>query len=132
MQITVTGANLKRLKAIAIDYECDARALIEVAIEELIAAHLEPKAAEVQKRIAKPAVPQPASSERRARRYAEKACSSCGDPFQPSGPRSQRCGRCDGPSIGPNDLEVVWNGEKGKNGTSLTGNWNSKHKEAVV
>jgi hypothetical protein len=118
MQITVTRADLKRLKAIAIEYECDARALVEIAIEELIAAHEKPKAPDVQKRTAKPA-----AAEAIGRSYALKPCAHCGKSFQPLGPRGMYCGHCrPGETPLTDDLEVAWNGAMGKNGTSLTGN----------
>lgn len=121
MQITVTSADRKRLKAIAADYDCDERALVEIAIEELIAAHEKPKAPEVQKRTAKPA---PAPMKGAGRSYAEKPCVDCGTPFQPSGPRATRCSRCRaGEAIQTNSdaPEVVWNGSMGRRGASLTG-----------
>lgn len=123
MQITISRADREQLKAIAVEYECDARALVEIAIEELIAAHQKPRAPEVQKRTAKPA---PAPSKSTGRSYTEKACVDCRTLFQPSGPRATRCGQCraGGEAIrtNPNAPEVVWNGAMGRNGTSLTGN----------
>jgi hypothetical protein len=141
MNITISRPNLKRLTVIAAEYECDARALVEIAIEELIAAHEKPKAPEVQKRIAKPEAPRPPVAERTGRSYAVKACADCGNPFHPSGPRAKRCDRCrtgqtthgSQPTEHPPEHgEVVWNGSMGRRGASLTGNWNSHRKEATA
>jgi hypothetical protein len=109
VNITISRADLKRLTVIATDYECDTRALVEIAIEELIAAHEKPKAPAVQKRTAKPETPRPPVAEKTGRSYAEKPCVDCGVQFPPSGPRAKRCDRCRTAAT-PEPGKVVWNG----------------------
>lgn len=97
--VKLTRPELKALRVLAAEYECDVTELAGVAVQEMLAAHRQPRQASAPK-------PKTVS----ARAYQPKACATCGKDFSPSGPRSKTCGRCNEP-----EYETVWNGTMSRN-----------------
>lgn len=123
MRVTVPLKLRKSLAALASEYECDVQSVVEVAVEEMLAAHRSHPAPSPKKR----AAPQPEPTPQKAGRvYAARPCSECGASFVPSGPRAAYCETHRGrrrPAHGDEDgeFDVVWNGAMGRQGVSLTG-----------
>jgi hypothetical protein len=129
MRVDLAPAKWMALKAIANQYRSNVRELVEIAVDELIAAHQKParKPSKSRTRVRStgraPVSVRPVAA---GRTYAEKPCAKCGRDFSPTGPRSKYCGRCqDAPVASSSSVAasptVVWNGTMGRQGVPLPG-----------
>lgn len=135
MRMALPRPLLTKLTPLARTYGCDAAELVRVAVEELIAAHRTPTPPRPRTANSQLPTPNPEPSAVRPRRLCpcgqpilgrgpKKVCDACRDAARP--PKRQTPPPPARTAIPPPpredaNLDVHWNGERGRQGQSLIG-----------